>query len=203
MSIQASHHIHLWNLPSSCPFFSFPPSPLPPSPLHPSPLPPSSRPCRSPPHLPLQIASFQILPPCLPLPVAIHPSPSLLTVHPPHLPLPSPLSALASPSVSFSPLPLHPSRQPYLPVKKVQLIKLILSTIQLINPKASGSILAPQSRHATTIIEFLLIYSSKMDVWGQRHTQPTFIIRWFCIYPPNFSPLGLAVWPSIAEQTDR
>ena len=50
----------------------------------------------------------------------------------------------------------------YLILSYLILIKLILSTIQLINPKASGSIPAPQSRYATTIIEFLLIYSSKM-----------------------------------------
>ena len=40
-------------------------------------------------------------------------------------------------------------------------IKLILSTIQLSNPKASGPIPA-QSRHATSIVEFLLLYSSEM-----------------------------------------
>ena len=50
----------------------------------------------------------------------------------------------------------------------IQLIRLIHSTIQLINPKAYGlkkkEKKAPQSRHATTIIEFWLIYSSKMTV---------------------------------------
>ena len=57
----------------------------------------------------------------------------------------------------------------------IQLIKLILETIQLINPKASGPIPAPQSRHATTIIELLLIYSSKMT-FEANGTQPTFIV---------------------------
>ena len=118
MYTQASHHIHLWNLPSSCLFFS--PSPSPPlssfpsprcplpispplphyPPLHllltlsPSPLPLSSCPYCSPPHLPLPIDPFQIPPPCLPFHIAIHPSPSpLLPVHPPQLPLPTPLPA--------------------------------------------------------------------------------------------------------------
>ena len=137
MSTQASHHIHLWNLPSSCPFFSpslptsfpFPPPrcPLPISPplphcpslhllltLSPSALPTSSHPYCSPPHLTLPIAPFQIPPPCLhpPPPVAIHPSqsPSFLSTLPTsHFPLP-PAFGPCQPSASFSPLPL-PHRQ--------------------------------------------------------------------------------------------
>ena len=97
-------------LPLSIPTsFPFPPSPLPPShlpplphcpslhlllTLSPSPLPTSSHSYCSPPHLSLPVAPFQIPPPCLHPPVAIHPSPSPLpSVHPPHLPLPTPLLA--------------------------------------------------------------------------------------------------------------
>ena len=120
MSTQASHHIYLWNLPSSCAFFSPSPSP----PLSPFPPPRCPLPIFPPlPHCPslhllltlspLSIANLfpsLLLPspslpprcslpdspslyPPTPLPVAIHPSPStlLLPVHPPHLPLPTPL----------------------------------------------------------------------------------------------------------------
>ena len=134
MSTQASHHIHLWNLPSSCPFFSpFPSPPLSPFPplccplpifppypycpslhllltLSPSPLPTSSHPYCSPPHLSLPVAPFQIPPPCLHPPLLPstppHPPSFLSTLPTSHFPLPSPLSALASPSASFSPLSL-------------------------------------------------------------------------------------------------
>ena len=110
-------------IPTSFPFppSPFPPSHLPPLPhcpslhllliLSPSPLPTSSRPYCSPPHLSLPVVPFQIPPPCLhppPPPPGCHPPFFLSTLPTSHLPLPSPLSALASPSAFFSPLPLPP-----------------------------------------------------------------------------------------------
>ena len=78
-------------------------------------------------------------------------------------------------------------------------------TIQLNNPKASGSKKsAPQSRHATTIIEFLLIYSSKMTL---RPTVPsphsssgdfTSILQFQPV-----RPCGLAAHSRTDRQTDR
>ena len=120
-----------------------PVAPFPSSPLFPTaPLSISSSRC-PPPHchsLPIPIAPLHISPSPLPpsrfnLPVSPSPLPSIPS-HPPsflstlptsHFPLPSLLSALASPSASFSPLPLPPqaaritnwfqSSMPYLLVK--------------------------------------------------------------------------------------
>ena len=176
MSTQAFHHIHLWNPLSSCPFFS--PSPLPPSccslPISPFSLPPP------PTHFPSPLHS-RPLPEILP--ILISPS---LSLHPRCPPFPSPTPVAPHPHRSL--LPVHPPLDYY-------------THLQL-HLKEEEKLPAPQSRHATTIIEFLLIYSSKMT-FKANSTQPTFIIWWFYIYPPNFSPLGLVVWPPIAEQIDR
>ena len=101
-------------------------------PLSPSPLP------IAPPHLPLPVAR-----PSLPLPIAPCPSPSSIC----HLPLHTHL------------LPVHPPRLPLLDSRPLSaLLPIPLPSC----PPLPGSLPAPQSRHAATIIEFLLIYSSKM-----------------------------------------
>ena len=140
MSIQASHHIYLWNLPSSCAFFSpslSPPlSPFPP-PRCPLPIfPPfpiallsiSSLPC-PPPHCqplpvpiaPLPIAPFQIPPPCLHPPPP--PLPPPLPITPPSCP-PSPPPTSHSPP-RFQPLPAPQHPFPHCPSPHRQLGSLI------------------------------------------------------------------------------
>ena len=92
MSTQAFPHIHLWNPPSSCPFFSLPLCPLPvappssncpPSPpycpfsVSPSALPALVR-TSTPPRFPIPVSPFSLPPPSLPIPVAplpVSPSP--------------------------------------------------------------------------------------------------------------------------------
>ena len=145
MSTQTFHHIHLWNPPSSCPFS---PSVLPP-PFSPSPFPPHH--CPSP-HLPVPIPPSQSPPP------RCH-----LSSHPP--------SFLSSPSPPHSwtlPVPQHPFAHSPSPTDIYD--HLLIPTCQSnnsINQPQSFWIKkkkkkAPQSRHATTVIEFLLVYSSKM-----------------------------------------
>ena len=122
-----------------------------PPPLSPLPdlLPPPPTSLPFPPPLP----PSQSLPPRCPLPHLPLLTP-LLPVHPPRLPLPSLLPALACPSASFPHCSSPHRHLGSLINQTIQLIRIILSTVQLINPKASGSLPAPQSRHATTIIEY-------------------------------------------------
>ena len=179
------------NASSSCPFFSPSLLPLSRHPLPVAPLPIS--PFKLPPlHLPLPVSS-PLSQSCLPLTtplLLVHSPASLFPSH--SWPLPDllhlPLLLLIAP-VPISSSQSLPSPHPSLPLP-----------VSL--PPSPGSLLAPQSRHATTVIEFLLIYSSK-TTFEANGTKPTFIIRRFYIYPPNFSPLGLAVWPSIGEQINR
>ena len=120
--------------PSSCPFFFPFLSPPPQS------LPPNVYPHSPPPHLPLPIAP-PFLPPCCTLSIPTHRHPLCVC----------PLPALRSPPFPIAPPPqasrITNSNYALLTSPTIQLIKLI---------NASGSLPSPQSRHATTIIEFLL-----------------------------------------------
>ena len=147
------------------------------------------------------LAPFLISPSLFPLPVTllVSPLPAYPSSSPPHswtlpalLPLPVSPSQSTPPHCLSPPPPPCPSHLPvHPPLDHYHHLHLHLTFIKKLP--------APQSMHATTIIEFFLIYMT----FEGNGTYPTFIIRWSYIYPPNFSPLGLAVWPSIDEQIDR
>ena len=157
------------------------PSPLPPSPSHPPrcPLPNLPHPVAPLPVIPLPVSHSPSPPPCLPLPVAPLPvSPSSLPSSPSPLPLPiapsqSPLPYCPSPRLPPTPLlHVHRPHSPHLPTSLPAPSPCILIITCTYKKKKNTQ---PQSGHATTIIEFLLIYSSKMT-FEANGTWPTFII---------------------------
>ena len=109
MSTQASHHIHLWNLPSSCPCFS--PSPSPPL----SPFPPPRCPLPIFPHFPIAPLSISSSPcpplHCQSLPIPIAPLPISPSPLPPSR-FPLPVSTPHPPPGCHPPLPINPSSCP-------------------------------------------------------------------------------------------
>ena len=116
------------------PLPSFPSLPVAPFPISTSPLPHSASPL---PRLPLPVAPL----PVSPFPLPSSPSP----LSPPHLPLPTPPPSCLPSTPPYSPPCSRPlPSDHYLHLKK--------------------KIPAPQSRHASTIIEFLLSYSSKIPL---------------------------------------